>query len=218
MKCKSMILSQLVLLCSYAHGCEDFANIDLDTYLNERGVFITEGYVTVEQKAEFIQDLQKTSSIKKILEIGFNAGHSSELFLSATECEKLVSIDINIHPYVKTGVEFMKKKFGDRFTWIEGDSQIQVPRYVKSHRGEKFDLIFIDGGHWFECCYSDIWNCSFLAHEETILWIDDYGGDVKAAVDNWAKRGLITLLGCKSCGDDSRTWAIARYNPRVAQH
>lgn len=215
MKCKSIIFSLLISICSYVHGYQDSAKADLDTYLNERGVCITEGYVTLEQKAEFIQELQKLSSVKKILEIGFNAGHSSELFLSTTKCEKLVSFDINIHPYVKTGVEFMKKKFGDRFTWIEGDSRIQVPLYAKSHRDEKFDLIFIDGGHSFECCYSDIWNCSFLAHEETILWIDDYGGAVKAAVDKWAKTKLITMIGSAYSADGSRNWVIARYNPRA---
>lgn len=203
-----------VLVSGDVHSWEDLANVNLDTYLHEHNALITEGYVTPQQKAEFIRDLRDPSKIKKILEIGFNAGHSSELFLSATDCEKLVSFDINIHPYVSVGAEFIKKKFGDRFTLISGDSRKQVPQYAASHNNETFDLIFIDGGHSFNCCLSDILNCRQLAHKDTLLWIDDYVAEVKAAVDNCVEKGWIELLTCKETIDSTggyRIWVTAHY-------
>ncbi len=106
----------------------------------------------------------------------------------------------------------MERKFKDRFTWIEGDSLVQVPLYASSHPDEKFDLIFIDGGHSFECCFYDIYNCRLLAHKDTIVWIDDYGSEVKIAVDTCVNNQLITLLDFKSAEDEPRAWVIARYN------
>ena len=209
----------LVLACYNTHAREDFSDINLDTYLSEQGVLVTEGYVTAKQKAEFIQDLQRLPQIKNILEIGFNAGHSSELFLTTTNCEKLVSFDINIHSYTKIGAEFIQKKFGSRFELIEGDSKIQVPKFAAVHSTEKFDLIFIDGGHSLECCLSDIQNCSKLAHRETLVLIDDYVAGVKMAVDASVRKGLIVLLDHKHIRDvyipnvngGDRIWVVAQY-------
>lgn len=218
MRLKSAMLLMLALMNGDIRGLEDFTDISLDTYLSEQGVCVTEGYVTDGQKAGFIRDIQRIPNIKKILEIGFNAGHSAELFLTTTQCEKLVSFDINSHPYLKIGAEFIKKKFGDRFTLVEGDSMIKVPEYA-TYSNEKFDLIFIDGGHSFECCFSDIQNCSKLAHQETFVLIDDYEREVKMAVDACVNSGLIVLLDLNYTQDicvpnrngGDRIWVVAQY-------
>lgn len=113
----------------------------------------------------------------------------------------------------------MKKKFGDRFTLIEGDSRITVPEYAASHSSEKFDLIFIDGGHTFDCCLSDIQNCSLLSHPETLVLIDDYTEEVKAAVETCVQAGLIEILEIKhtqgvyitNINGGDRIWAVAQY-------
>lgn len=211
---KSLVLPLLILVCSPIYGQEDFANINLDTYLIEQNAGGLEGYVTPSQKIEFIYDMQKLPQIKKIMEIGFNAGHSAELFLTETDCEKMVSFDINIHSYLKIGVEFITKKFGDRFNFIEGDSKVQVPKYTALHTEEKFDLIFIDGDHSFVGCLSDIQNCAQLAHRDTLVFIDDYVGEVKTAVDTCAQMGLISIEGFKYAKDDAlgdRIWVVAHY-------
>lgn len=220
MKLKYTLLLMLLLTSGRnIQALEDFTDISLDRYLSEQHIFVTEGYVTAKQKAEFVQHMQRISKIKKILEIGFNAGHSAELFLTTTNCEKLLSFDINVHPYLKTGAKFIKQKFGDRFTLIEGDSKIKVPEYATTHSDEKFDLIFIDGGHSFECCFSDIQNCSKLAHQETLVLIDDYVAEVKQAVDACVNLGLIVLLDYKHTQDvyipnrnsGDRIWVVAQY-------
>ncbi len=222
MKFKSIFLFSFVFLCRVVNSEENLENVNLDSYLNQKGFFLSpvhsqknEGYTSAIQRKEFFKSLQNVPQINKIMEIGFNAGHSSEAFLNATSCNKLLSIDINVHPYTATGVEFIKQKFGERFEFIAGDSRLEVPKYAAAHPNEKFDLIFIDGGHAFECTVSDIRNCRQLAHHDTILWIDDYAPwGVKAAVDFCVQEGVIALVTAQSVTDLSdgiRAWAIARY-------
>lgn len=227
MKAKLLILLSLFIFPSFIFCQEDLSQIDLDTYLNQKGFFLSpinseknEGYSSVKQREEFAHDLQKLPHVKKILEIGFNGGHSAETFLNSSDCQKLVSFDISTHPYVRTGVEFMKKKFGDRFEFIQGDSQREIPRYAATHLGEKFDLIFIDGNHAFDSVVADIRNCKQLAHRETFLWFDDYNAEEpKSGVDFCVQEGLITILDSKDVVDSSgvRAWAIGRYQTEAEQ-
>ena len=154
------------------------------------------------------------SDLKKILEIGFNGGHSCEAFLESGNEVSVISFDLNSHSYTQTGVNFMFKKYPGRFQFIPGDSSVTVNAYAAAHPDEKFDLIFIDGCHEHKVAVGDIQNCQKLAHRKTIVWIDDYASyGVKPAVDQCVNQGLLQILEVKSVNDHSgvRVWAIARY-------
>jgi predicted O-methyltransferase YrrM/SAM-dependent methyltransferase len=201
---------------------DDLSQVSLDAYLNAAGFFLSpehsrknEGYSSAAQRLEFSTELSQLTTMNTVLEIGFNAGHSSELFLNCPTVSKVLSFDLNVHPYTKVGVEFMTKKFEDRFVFVPGDSRVQLPKYAETHPKEKFDLIFIDGGHEYHCCIADIRNSRRFAHRNTLVWIDDYYPEgVQAAVDQCVKEGIITLVQTKSVVDGSgrRAWAIVRHN------
>jgi predicted O-methyltransferase YrrM len=218
MKIMSTILS-LIFSFAAAEGLDNFALINLDTYLKMNNVFISEGYITGTQKTGLIQDIQRARETSKILEIGFNAGHSAEFFLTHTDCKKLVSFDIGTHDYLQFGLEYMQRKYGDRFSLITGDSKITVPEYAAAHPDEKFDLIFIDGGHNYDCIFADLLNCRQLAYKDTLIIIDDYVGDVKTVVDIWIQSGQLILLDCNSADENYipgrnggwRIWVVAKY-------
>ena len=74
------------------------------------------------------------------MEIGFNAGHSSELFLKYTSAH-VTSFDLGEHPYVSHAKEYIDAYPG-RHSLIIGDSTVTVPKCIG-----KYDIIFIDGGH-----------------------------------------------------------------------
>lgn len=109
-----------------------------------------------------------------IMEIGFNAGNSSEVFLKNNLTCKVTSFDIGTHDYVIKCKEYIDKNYPNRHTLILGDSTLTVREFIQNNKdGIKFDFIFIDGGHTYEVAKTDITNCFDLAHEDTIVALDD---------------------------------------------
>jgi predicted O-methyltransferase YrrM len=147
--------------------------MSLDDYLNIKENPCDEGYC--QEIPEQVEDLTRlTKNVKNnIMEIGFNGGHSSELFLKNNSNIKLTSFDLGSHDYVKIGKEYIDKTFPNRHSLFLGDSRITVPKFIINNRDIKFDVIFIDGGHDYEIAISDLENCFHLAHKDTIVILDD---------------------------------------------
>ncbi len=160
--------------------------ISLNQYLNQKGFYLSpmhsaknEGYMSDAQKEQFQDELKLRPEVESILEIGLNGGHSAENFFRFCKgLKKFVSFDINHHAYTPVAVEYFKLTYPARFEFIPGDSMKTVPEYCKKFRDQKFDLIYIDGGHSYDLCLNDILNCKWLAHRGTHVWIDDYGSPV----------------------------------------
>lgn len=126
----------------------------------------------IPQQTERLSQLCDSMSIESILEIGFNAGHSADTFLSHSAAH-VVSFDLNTRPCVQKAKEYIDRKYPSRHTLVIGDSTKTIPLYTKDHPDKKFDLIYIDGGHSVEIAYADLMNCKQLAHEKTIVIMDD---------------------------------------------
>lgn len=93
------------------------------------------------------QNLSKFSNnCSKILEIGFNAGHSAAIFLSSNIYTKLVCVDIGYHAYVKPCYDYLKSLFGDRITLIIMNSKALTLKLNNSYY-RSFDGVHIDGKH-----------------------------------------------------------------------
>tara|TARA_Y100000389_G_scaffold44671_1_gene39368 strand:- start:3830 stop:4423 length:594 start_codon:yes stop_codon:yes gene_type:complete len=147
--------------------------INLVDFYKEKNITNFEGYSQqVKGQVEFLRNIVNDESINNVMEIGFNAGHSAELFLSSNKNINLVSFDIGEHKYVNLGKEFIDKTYPNRHTLIIGNSLSTVPEYFKKEN-KKFDLIFIDGDHNYNVAKGDILNCKNLAHDKTIVVIDD---------------------------------------------
>jgi hypothetical protein len=181
--------------------------MDLNDYLLNNNVPIVEGFT--KQIPWQIDDLKILSkNAKTIMEIGFNAGHSSELFLESSTDTKILSFDLGFYNYVSVGKEYIDNKFPQRHTLILGDSRITVPKYIQDNPEMKFDFIFIDGGHEYPIASADILNCRTLANKDTIVvvddtiftcyeWIEFYNKGPSKAWEEGIANGLIKQLGSK---------------------
>ena len=103
---------------------------------------------------------QISQNAKKILEIGFNGGHSAETFLKSSENVIVHSVDIGFHHYVKFGYFYLKKKYKDRIKIHFGDSTQVLPKLIRDK--EQFDFVFIDGGHDYDIVKTDLFNSLFF--------------------------------------------------------
>lgn len=162
---------------------------------------------------------------KRIMEIGFNAGHSAETFLTTLDDTHVTSFDIGHHFYLSYGKEYIESHFHGRHRLIIGNSMKSVPKFTQEHPEEKFDLILIDGGHTYEIATADIQNCKSLAHKDTIVifddvihnsaWEKDYTADPTKVWRESVQNGLITELGrldVARSGGDHRGIAWGKYN------
>ena len=147
--------------------------MSITSFLNKRGFNSFEGYS--QECPEQVKDLVKLSNKPNInvMEIGFNAGHSAEVFLQNNMCLTLTSFDLGVHNYVMTAKEYIEATYPNRHNLILGDSTTTIPIYSKNNKDIKFDVIFIDGGHAYEIAKADMENCFHLAHKDTIVILDD---------------------------------------------
>ena len=179
-----------------------FIKMNLDTFLTNNGVNRVEGSITVcKEQVALLKELVSKPEIKSIFEIGFNAGHSSELFLEANKDCIVLSFDYGAHTTVTVGKRFIEERYPRRHMLILGDSTQTIPRYTGV---EKYDVIFIDGGHSLEVATADLANCRRFAHANTIVIMDDtnytegwervWTTGPTAAWKNGVRDGLITEL------------------------
>jgi len=118
---------------------------------------------TVQALTKVLDDTQT----KRMFEIGFNAGHSSHLWLELSPALYLTSVDICEHDYTKVNAAMFKSKYKERFDFIEANSQLMDTRLMSG-----FDTYFIDGDHNKDGFITDLQNCVRAGAEYII--IDDY--------------------------------------------
>lgn len=149
----------------------------LESHLDENGIQFGSGFQgnSSQFPAESIvlSHFARSPSVKEIMEIGFNAGHSACTMLSANPTTHVTSFDLGEVSAVPVAKSYVDATYPGRHTLILGDSRETVVSYNQQNPDKKFDLIFIDGGHTYEVAKMDIVHSSTLAHKDTIVIVDD---------------------------------------------
>jgi predicted O-methyltransferase YrrM len=159
-----------------------------------------EGFLGREQGAWFARLLADNTAITRIAEIGFNAGHSSCLFLGAREDVTVVSFDLGLHGYVTRAKQYVDQTFPGRHTLVLGDSRDTLPRYRADHPDTLFDLAFVDGGHDYDVARADLAHILPMIRPSGLIVMDDvtpwktYGHGPDRAWSEAKRQGAVTEL------------------------
>ena len=161
---------------------------------------VTERQSVPKQLACYAELLDKERNVKDVLELGFNAGVSAGTFLSCRSNIKVTSVDLGHHEYILPAQKLLQKFFPERLTLIVGDSQDVLPQLIR--KKEKYDMIFIDGGHEGDIPFHDIKNSLELCKPGTLVLVNDFhvqakgqAPDVYKAVETFVKAGHLVQLG-----------------------
>ena len=163
---------------------------DLTSHFIKKNIRRFEGYTgQCPRQVSSLKTIVKSETILSIMEIGFNAGHSSQLFLTTNTKANVVSFDIGSHDYLHVGKEYIDKTFPDRHQLFLGNSLTTVPNYIQENPGKTFDFIFIDGGHDYETVKNDLECCAEVVDNGGTILCDDYNlsyaPGVKKAIDEF---------------------------------
>jgi hypothetical protein len=141
-----------------------------------------------EDVINFWKSVKEKTNFKTLVEIGFNAGHSSSIMLTLFDDIKIKSYDIGQFDITKKNGIIVKEKFGDRF-----DLKITDSKYLTYGEINGSDLLFIDGGHDYPIVSGDIslWEGSNVPY----VVIDDLQNEgVIKARDKLHAKGNVKIL------------------------
>ena len=92
---------------------------------------------------------------------------------------------IKLDPYSKKSVEKLLSKYKDNINIIKGNSN----KVLKEISLDKFDYVFLDGGHKYETVLSDLKNLRNIIINSGVVLCDDYdltyAPGVKKAIDEY---------------------------------
>jgi predicted O-methyltransferase YrrM len=131
---------------------------------------------------------------RRILEVGFNAGHSALLGLISNPSLRYTAVDLGQHAYTKPCFDYLKSIFGDRIDLILGNSLEVLPKLpVLVHND--FDLWHIDGGHSYDVAEADLCNVLNMAKPgQTILFDDTSAWYLRGMIDSYIVKGYVTNI------------------------
>ncbi|RHY95064.1 hypothetical protein DYB26_010823 [Aphanomyces astaci] len=213
--CASLVAKQAQDKLSDVHA--------LASYLNCRGFHSFEGHTSLfPVSVQILSSLvAEPASVRRALQVGFNAGHSTMTMLRANPNVHITSFDLAEHPYVFEAAAYFDVVFPGRHRLVPGDSTTTIPIFPHVHGEDApFDFVFIDGGHSYEVASADLRNCNRLARAGTIVAMDDVAGVSKSfwtdgptrAWDDAIASGLVVELGRveSECGNVTPTWVLGR--------
>lgn len=133
------------------------------------------------------------TAANNIMEIGFNAGHSSLLYLLANPNSRLTIFDICDHKYTVPCFKYLQSIFPNRLQLFIGDSTETVPEFHFRYPDVKFDLIHIDGAHFGDIPNKDFFN-SFEMASDVIIWDDTQIDTLNKLFNSYLRTGLVNEL------------------------
>ncbi|WP_054053352.1 O-methyltransferase [Alloactinosynnema sp. L-07] len=144
---------------------------DVYGYVREGGGRLTEGGASAAE-ATYLRELARRTGAPRVAEIGFNVGFSALAFLDSAPEATVVSFELDRRWSVELAKEYVDNHYPGRHELVIGDSTVTVPDFAAT-RDDRFDLVFVDGGHTYEVAAADIANARAIAKPGAVVVVDD---------------------------------------------
>ena len=95
-------------------------------------------------------------AVRTVCEIGFNAGHSAAVWMSASDRIKLDTFDLFETQMGRAALEFLQAEYPGRINAHAGDSQRVVP--LANITDGHCDVVHVDGRHQYDFVIHDFLN------------------------------------------------------------
>lgn len=119
---------------------------------------------------DHLLDHDQHRKINTICELGFNAGHSSLLFLETIRHAKVYSFDLGDVRWSKGNSILFSKIYGDLFTYVLGDSMQTISNFLNKI---SCDVVFADGAKDFDHRYGDVKNFRNISYPGALVFMDE---------------------------------------------
>jgi hypothetical protein len=153
----------------------------------------TEGYWSTTDCVLVAKDILEKTNANSMLEIGFNIGYSSAVWLESG-ISNLFIIDINKHENTELAILSTKNHYSDKnIISLLVDS---TSKEANDWDIPEIDLSFIDGGHSYEICMSD----TLLSIKKGAKWlvyddvIEDHENGIWSVITELENNNKIELL------------------------
>jgi len=208
-------------------ACEDPIVDDnqICKYLRQNNVRLQQGYITQNKNHEtelltYLKKLCTFSKIRNVLEIGFLAGHSAEMFMKINSELKVTSIDVSLFQSVGVGKTYINAHYPNRHSLVKGDS-VEVLDKLQNNN-TRYDIILIDGSFDETIVRKDLLNCISMSTDETIIIMNNVTQNsvfskswTKGPTKIWNefKKSMISEIIAKDI-DVGRGFAIGKIEPK----
>ena len=167
------------------------ANVQLFTYGSSKAAFLHN-----ETCAHGVGE-----PVHQICEVGFNAGHTSLLWLEAMPTARVTAFDMGDMAYAAKQAALLKRAYGNRFEVVWGSSSETVPAHAPRLR-RTCDVVFLDGGKSEELRLADLKNFQNWSTKGALLLFDEV--TTMACVKGYGNRVV-------SCGSLKQAWDGTAY-------
>lgn len=140
----------------------------------ERAATIRTGSIAVDLTQQaFYWRVAASPAVRHICEVGFNAGHSTALWLSANPTATVDTFDLfnpHLTGFMRPNLRLLQRLFPGRLTAHVGDSLRTIPA---TNLLPPCDLVHVDGRHSYDNTRQDTINFMRLSRPSTLYLFDD---------------------------------------------
>ena len=147
----------------------DFKDINIDEEIQD--LSLEKNIINKKVILFFKNIFNENKWIKNIVEVGFNVGITTDIFLQNIKNSYVLSFntDDDFDDYINEAKNYIDKKYIGRHSLITGKTPYSIPNFKKLIPNKYFDLIYINGNFSYQIAKKDIMNMKLLAHKNTIL-------------------------------------------------